>query len=247
MDILHRDDLPEGGFAGLREHPLVMDPKLFGGHANPGTRPGLGRFVYLADARFLPKGDTRMHDHREIDVVSVVENGPHFLVLGGKHTSVSKISPRLGSTPVVVPPVVLGRPAKSGPASDRRARRFPPDSSAGGRVRRTPAPPTPPDPAGPRGQDSREVLFIRGGNGCPSLDGPRRSRRPAQRHRPPHDGTFHRSGESATWIEFPILRHSLDAGRSTLLQSWTALRLGPVAHDSSRMASLRRGRPASDM
>ncbi len=73
--ILHRDDLPLGGFAGLREHRLVMSPKLFGQHVNPGTFPGIGNFVYLADARFNPKGETRMHDHHEVDVVSVMIEG----------------------------------------------------------------------------------------------------------------------------------------------------------------------------
>ncbi len=75
IEILHRDDLPLGGFAGLKEHRLVMDPKAFGTHVNPGTWPGIGNFVYLADARFNPKGETHMHDHREIDVISVMVEG----------------------------------------------------------------------------------------------------------------------------------------------------------------------------
>ena len=75
MKILHRDELPRGGFAGLREHRLVMDPRAFGGQVNPGTWPGIGNFVYLADARFLPKGETRMHGHKEVDVISVMVEG----------------------------------------------------------------------------------------------------------------------------------------------------------------------------
>lgn len=75
MEILHRDDLPLGGFAGLREHRLVMDPRLYGDRAEPGTWHGLGNFVYLADARFLPKGETGMHRHKEIDVISVMVEG----------------------------------------------------------------------------------------------------------------------------------------------------------------------------
>jgi len=75
LSILHRDDLQLGGFAGLKEHRLVMSPNLFGEYVNPGTYPGIGNFVYLADARFNPKGDTRMHDHREVDVVSVMIEG----------------------------------------------------------------------------------------------------------------------------------------------------------------------------
>jgi len=75
MQVLHRDDLPLGGFAGLREHRLVMDPKVFGHHRHPQAWPGLGNFVYLADARFNPKGETRLHDHQEIDVISIMVAG----------------------------------------------------------------------------------------------------------------------------------------------------------------------------
>jgi redox-sensitive bicupin YhaK (pirin superfamily) len=75
MDILHRDDLHLGGFAGLREHRLVTDERAFGQSAEAGAWDGLGNFVYLADARFLPKGETRLHRHREIDVISVMVEG----------------------------------------------------------------------------------------------------------------------------------------------------------------------------
>ena len=68
MEILHRDNLPRGGFAGLREHRLVLDPKVFGPSVNPTAWPGIGNFVYLADARFVPKGETGMHPHKEVDV-----------------------------------------------------------------------------------------------------------------------------------------------------------------------------------
>ncbi len=75
MEILHRDDLPCGGFAGVREHRLVTDPRLFG--TFPGAAPwsGLGGFVYLADARFIPGGETGMHPHKEIDVISIMVEG----------------------------------------------------------------------------------------------------------------------------------------------------------------------------
>jgi len=33
MEILHRDDLERDGFAGLREHHLVIDTKLFGANS----------------------------------------------------------------------------------------------------------------------------------------------------------------------------------------------------------------------
>ena len=64
-----------GGFAGLRETRLVMSPRIFRGQQEAGTSPGIGRFVYLADASFLPHGDTRMHSHHEIDVISIMVKG----------------------------------------------------------------------------------------------------------------------------------------------------------------------------
>ena len=75
MEILHRDDLTRGGFAGLREHRLVTDSRVFGHHKDPATWNGIGNFVYLADARFMPRGETHMHPHREIDVISVMVEG----------------------------------------------------------------------------------------------------------------------------------------------------------------------------
>jgi len=74
LEILHRDDLQEGGFAGLREHRLVTNNKLFGRDMG-GAWDGLGNFVYLADARFNPGGETRLHPHHEIDVISVMVEG----------------------------------------------------------------------------------------------------------------------------------------------------------------------------
>jgi redox-sensitive bicupin YhaK (pirin superfamily) len=75
MNIIRRNELHRGGFAGLRETRLVMNPSVFGRHREPGTSAGIGRFVYLADARFLPRGDTRMHSHQDVDVISIMVEG----------------------------------------------------------------------------------------------------------------------------------------------------------------------------
>lgn len=75
IEVLHRGDLHYGGFAGLREHRLVTDRRMWGEHAEPGAWDGLGNFVYFADARFNPKGETHLHPHNEIDVVSVILKG----------------------------------------------------------------------------------------------------------------------------------------------------------------------------
>ncbi len=74
LQVLNRDDLKLGGFAGIREHRLVIDPKIFGDN-DSGAWPGIGNFVYLADAKFIPNGETHLHTHREIDVISVVVDG----------------------------------------------------------------------------------------------------------------------------------------------------------------------------
>jgi len=75
MRIIRRNKLRRGGFAGLRETRLVMSPRVFRDQVEAGTSSGIGRFVYLADASFLPHGDTRMHAHREIDVISIMMKG----------------------------------------------------------------------------------------------------------------------------------------------------------------------------
>ncbi len=75
MEILHRNHLPLGGFAGLREHQLVVDPKAFGEQTGSKAFSGLGNFVYLADAQFQPHGETGLHPHREIDVLSFMIEG----------------------------------------------------------------------------------------------------------------------------------------------------------------------------
>ncbi len=75
MKIIKRNILRRGGFAGLRETRLVMSPSIFRGHREAGTSTGIGRFCYLADASFLPEGETRMHTHTDIDVISIMVKG----------------------------------------------------------------------------------------------------------------------------------------------------------------------------
>lgn len=75
MKKLSKDTLVYGGFAGLREHRIVTDSRVFGPRKLPETEEGLGSFVYLADARFNPKGETGMHPHKELDVISVMVEG----------------------------------------------------------------------------------------------------------------------------------------------------------------------------
>ncbi|PHS32026.1 MAG: pilus assembly protein [Sulfurovum sp.] len=72
MQILHKGDLHLGGFAGLKEHRLVVDKRVGG---RDDTWDGLGSFVYLADAVFDPYGETKMHAHKELDVISIMLEG----------------------------------------------------------------------------------------------------------------------------------------------------------------------------
>jgi len=72
MQILRKDDLPLGGFAGLTEKQLVVDSRLW---SSPSTWDGIGNFVYLADASFQPHGQTNMHPHKEVDVISIMVDG----------------------------------------------------------------------------------------------------------------------------------------------------------------------------
>lgn len=75
LQILHRDDLQLGGFAGLKEHRLVQDSRAWGRYRDPDTWEGIESLVYLADARFVPHGETGMHPHHEVDVISVMVEG----------------------------------------------------------------------------------------------------------------------------------------------------------------------------
>lgn len=75
MDVLKYEDLHQGGFAGLRERRFVTDARVFGSRKLTETANGIGNFVYLADANFLPKGETGLHPHREIDVISIMVEG----------------------------------------------------------------------------------------------------------------------------------------------------------------------------
>ena len=74
MKTLTFEQLPQSGFAGLIERHFVINQALFG-RSKTIAFPGLGNFVYLADANFLPHGETHMHGHKEVDVISVMVEG----------------------------------------------------------------------------------------------------------------------------------------------------------------------------
>ncbi|MEW6997230.1 pirin family protein [Colwelliaceae bacterium BS250] len=75
MQVLSKESLPLGGFAGLTEHRLLMDRRVFGSRKSANTFDGIANFVYLADARYNPRGETHMHPHKEMDVISIMLEG----------------------------------------------------------------------------------------------------------------------------------------------------------------------------
>lgn len=75
MQLIHYSQLPHGGFAGLEERRFVTDSRVFGRNPLSGAVDGIGQFVYLADANFFAHGQTGMHGHKEIDVISVMTKG----------------------------------------------------------------------------------------------------------------------------------------------------------------------------
>lgn len=75
MKILHRDDIEQSGFADVREHQLIKDMRIFGEAKSRNMWGCIGNFVYISDAKFLPKGETKLHSHKEIDVISIMIEG----------------------------------------------------------------------------------------------------------------------------------------------------------------------------
>jgi redox-sensitive bicupin YhaK (pirin superfamily) len=74
MQILSRDKLARNRFQGVREFRLVRDDRI--SDASPSDAwQGLGQFVYMADACFIPHGQTQPHEHQDIDVISVMLEG----------------------------------------------------------------------------------------------------------------------------------------------------------------------------
>jgi len=73
--IIHRGDLPLGGFAGIVETRMVMNPRLWKEAANrPDVSHGLGAFVYLAAGHFKANDGAPLHPHKDVDIVSFIPN-----------------------------------------------------------------------------------------------------------------------------------------------------------------------------
>lgn len=74
--IIHRDDLPLGGFAGIVETRMVQSPRAFpGAEKRLGISHGLGDFIFLATGYYKPGDGAPMHPHRDVDIISFIPNG----------------------------------------------------------------------------------------------------------------------------------------------------------------------------
>jgi hypothetical protein len=74
--VIHYDDLPQGGFAGIVERQMVLNPELWpDAKDREDISHGLGDFIYLALGQFLPNDGAPLHPHNNVDIVSVVFNG----------------------------------------------------------------------------------------------------------------------------------------------------------------------------
>ncbi len=74
--IIHKDDLPVGGFAGIVETQMVISPAMsVDAKHNDKISHGLKDFIYLATGYFKPKDGAPIHPHQDVDIVTVVING----------------------------------------------------------------------------------------------------------------------------------------------------------------------------
>ena len=74
--VIHYDDLPQGGFAGIIERKMVLNPELWpNAKDRMDISHGLGDFIYLALGQFLPNDGAPLHPHNDVDIVSVVFSG----------------------------------------------------------------------------------------------------------------------------------------------------------------------------
>jgi len=71
---LNYSDIDITEFAGIRERVLVMKPTRFSRRPDH-TWSGIGSLQYLAHAYFTPKGQTGMHFHEQVDIVSIITRG----------------------------------------------------------------------------------------------------------------------------------------------------------------------------
>lgn len=74
--IIHKDDLPLGGFAGIVETRMVMNPIAWSdAKGRTDISHGLDDFLYLATGYFKANDGAPMHPHKDVDIVSFIPKG----------------------------------------------------------------------------------------------------------------------------------------------------------------------------
>ncbi|MCG9580741.1 pirin family protein [Vibrio tubiashii] len=76
LRIIDKEDLPLGGFAGIVETRMAMNPTLWPQmKSNSEISHGLSDFIYLADGYFKPNDGAPIHPHKDVDIVSFITSG----------------------------------------------------------------------------------------------------------------------------------------------------------------------------
>ena len=76
LRVIHRKDIPLGGFAGIVEKQMVISPKLMPGALDrKDISHGFSNFIYLATGYFKPNDGAPLHPHENVDIVTVVLSG----------------------------------------------------------------------------------------------------------------------------------------------------------------------------
>ena len=76
LRVIHIDDIPQGGFAGIVEKRMVISPQLMPDALNrKDISHGFGDFIYLSTGYFKPKDGAPLHPHENVDIVTVVMSG----------------------------------------------------------------------------------------------------------------------------------------------------------------------------
>ncbi|KHD08953.1 Pirin-like protein [Candidatus Thiomargarita nelsonii] len=76
LRVVHIDDLPLGGFAGIVEKQMVLSSQLMPGALDrKDISHGFGDFVYLSTGYFKPNDGAPLHPHENVDIVTVVLSG----------------------------------------------------------------------------------------------------------------------------------------------------------------------------
>ena len=74
--IIHHSDLPQGGFGGIDEKQMVMNPCVWPKALDrKDISHGFGDFIYLSLGHFIANDGAPTHPHNDVDIVSVVFNG----------------------------------------------------------------------------------------------------------------------------------------------------------------------------